>query len=357
MKIAIVIPAFNPGNRLLSLVTDLKKLKAAYIIIVDDGSAAECRTLFDKLRTEQDCVILRHERNLGKGEALKTGLRETMRLFPLLTGYVTADADGQHSAEDIIRVGKTLEAYPGSLVMGTRALSGGEIPFKSRWGNRITAFVFHFATGVRCVDTQTGLRGIPAGFAWYCCTIPGSRFEFEMNFLLEAAMRRIPIVEVPIRTIYLDGNSSSHFRPFRDSVSIYLNIFKFGLSSVISAVADITLFTLLVKQVSGLSAGGIFAATALARVFSGCLNFVLNRQWVFAGRNNIRGEAAKYLLLFFGQMLASWILVAFLSRFAIPVVLVKIVVDSGLFFLSYHIQRKYVFHPSKLNFPGGISGL
>jgi len=352
MKSVIVIPAFNPDNRLHELVTELRRLEAPQIVVVDDGSSPECQPLFEQLETGQGCVICRHNKNLGKGAALKTGMSEVLRLSPFCTGCITTDADGQHSPGDIVRVSKALEAYPDSLVLGTRVFSGSDVPFRSRWGNRITALVFHVATRVRCRDTQTGLRGIPAVFMQKCLEIPGNRFEYEMNFLLEAAMQKIPFVEVPIRTIYLESNRSSHFRPFWDSARIYLNLFKFGLSSMVSAAVDITLFTLLVKLKFGASASGLLTATVLARMLSGCANFLLNKKWVFAGRGNVHGEAVKYFALFCGQMLASWLMVALLSSFAIPVVLAKLLSDGGLFLISYFIQRKYIFYPAKPNAPG-----
>jgi len=312
MKTAIIIPALNPDQRLLELITRLRALGCAMIVIVDDGSKSECRPLFNKLK-QCDCVINRHMENLGKGAALKTGIHEAMSLWPDCIGYVTADADGQHCPEDIQRIATALEAHPDSLVLGTRNFSERNVPFKSRWGNRITSQVFYLGTGIHCSDTQTGLRGIPTCFIRKCLSVSGNRFEFEMNFLMESAQQKLPFVEVSIDTIYMENNRSSHFHPLRDSVLIYWSILKFSLSSLISAVVDLSLFALFTNLVFGTAASGIFAATVLARLLSGCVNYLFNKKWVFGKKDKTGRTAAKYFTLFDGQMLTSWLTVSLLS--------------------------------------------
>ena len=96
---------------------------------------------------------------MGKGAALKTGIRAAAEYFPNDTGIVTADGDGQHLTKDILRVSEELSENPGSLVLGVRDFSGRNVPWRSRFGNRFTSFFFRITNGVRLSDTQTGLRG------------------------------------------------------------------------------------------------------------------------------------------------------------------------------------------------------
>ena len=194
---------------------------------------------------------------MGKGVALKTGISFAAKTYPDCCGYITAEADRQHTPKDILKVAQALEQNQGSLVLGTRDFTDKNIPFKSKWGNRITSLVFSLSTRQRCQDTQTGLRGIPKKFTETCLAIPGNRFEYEMNMLLEFARNRISIVEIPIETIYLNDNQSSHFHALKDSVRIYLNIIKFSLSFFVSAIIDNTLFTVLMSLAFSANSAGI----------------------------------------------------------------------------------------------------
>ncbi|NLI92529.1 MAG: hypothetical protein GX434_10095 [Peptococcaceae bacterium] len=208
--------------------------------------------------------------------------------------------------------------------------------------------MFLLSTGKRCADTQTGLRGIPKKFTEICLSVPGNRYEYEMNLLLEMARNEISLVNVPIGTIYLDGNQSSHFHPVRDFLKIYLNIFKYSfkysLSSLVSAITDLLLFTLLVSLLFGTGSAGILAAIVTARLMSGNVNFLINKYWVFQSKNRNGEEVLKYLALFCCQMMLSWVFVASLSSLPVPITLVKILVDTSLFFIGYQIQKKFIFN-------------
>lgn len=341
MKPVVIIPALNPDENLIDLV---KKLRAydLDVVAVNDGSGEECRGIFNTLKWRHQCDVLVHPENRGKGAALKTGIRYAQAGYPDSCGYVTADADGQHSAEDIMKVADALEANPGCLVLGIRDFGSRAVPFRSRWGNRITATLFRLSTGLKCPDTQTGLRGIQRTHSETCLAIPGDGFEYEMNMLMQFAKAGIPVVQVPIETIYIESNKASHFKSVRDSVRIYINILRYSIASMSSAVIDLTIFTML-TALFGVAASGILASTVIARTISGAVNFVLNKNWVFRSSNSRGAELLKYLTLFIGQMLTSWVLVAGLSSLFHQPTIVKAFVDTGLFFLSYQIQKRYIF--------------
>lgn len=356
MRPIVIIPAYNPDEKLVTLVENFKKLDLQ-IVVVNDGSKQECMNIFETLKNQPDCEICSHPRNMGKGAALKTGIQYSAQNYPECWGYVTADADGQHATEDILKVVNTLEENPEHFILGTRDFSEKNIPFKSRWGNRITSFVFSLSTGKRYADTQTGLRGIPRKLTETCLSVRGNRYEYEMNLLLEIAHSETPLISVPIAVIYLEGNQSSHFQPVRDSARIYLNIFKHGLkyslTSLASSVIDLLLFTLSVKLIFGTGSAGILAATVIARLASGNANFLINKHWVFQSKNHKGQEAMKYLTLFCGQMMLSWAFVASLSSLPLPITLIKIGVDTSLFFISYQIQKKYIFNTKKKGLHAG----
>lgn len=230
MKPVIIIPTLNPDQKLVNLVEKLKKGDIP-IVIINDGSKEECSDIFETLRSRFQCNIFNHTKNMGKGAAIKTGIIYAVQIYPWSCGFVTADGDGQHAAEDILKVAYALEENQGSLILGARDFSERDVPFKSRWGNRITSLVFKLSTGKECPDTQTGLRGIPRKFKKICLSVPGDRFEYEMNMLLEFVRHNIPLMHVPIATIYLENNKSSHFNPVKDSIRIYSDILKYNFSN------------------------------------------------------------------------------------------------------------------------------
>jgi glycosyltransferase involved in cell wall biosynthesis len=240
-EIAVVIPAYNPGKQLAAVVEGIRSFFSPLIIVVDDGSEKGRGAIFSSLESG-GCDVLVHERNMGKGAALKTAIRHIRSAYPDALGIVTADADGQHLPEDIFRLAQrlseSLEGEPGGIILGVRDFDRVDVPFKSRWGNRITSAVFFLNTGVSLSDTQTGLRAVPMSLATVYAQAKGERFEFEMNALLYACKMKIPLLTMPIGTVYADNNRASHFRAVRDSARIYGDILKFGCASGFCAAAD-----------------------------------------------------------------------------------------------------------------------
>lgn len=329
----IVIPALEPEEALITLVRELTP--SFRVVVVDDGSRPTWTAFFKMLEGIINCTVLHHPGNQGKGAALKTAMRYILSRYPDCTGVVTADADGQHLPVDVARVAAALSIQPGALVLGVRSFSGREVPWKSRWGNWITSGIFLLSAGRRCPDTQTGLRGISSRFLPQMLEIPGNRYEYEMNQLLTLARQGVPVRQVPITAVYLDRNRSSHFRAVRDSLRIYGGILKFALSSGFSAIVDFCLFALADRMLP------VFQATIAARLVSGGVNFLLNRNWVFEYRGN--SALLKYGLLFCCQMLASGLLVAALASLCGYPLAAKLLVDSCLFLISYRIQKEKIF--------------
>ncbi|WP_223701246.1 bifunctional glycosyltransferase family 2/GtrA family protein [Sutcliffiella deserti] len=342
-NVTILIPAYNPDYKLTELVRDIIKEGFQKIVVVNDGSDPECNSIFTNLKDYKECTVIEHEVNQGKGQALKTAFSYFLKHFPNDTGLVTADADGQHAVEDMKKVAKRLCECPKSLVLGVRDFSGKDIPFRSKFGNVLTKSVAKFASGVKVSDTQTGLRGIPASFLNKLIHVEGTRYEFEMNMLVECKSNNIEIEEVKIQTIYIEENESSHFNPIKDSIRIYSVFLKFAFSSVLSFGLDVLLFALFVAILNGvLVETYIIFATIFARVLSSLFNFTVNRKIVF--KSVAKHALAKYFTLAVGQMLASALLVYMVFlMIGFGEVGIKIVVDIFLFLLSYVIQREWVF--------------
>ncbi len=345
MKLCAIVPSFCPDEGFETVLRQLAQAGFCRILVVDDGSGPGYRPLFDLAAGLPGCEVLRHEKNLGKGRALKTAFARFLQQPYGCLGVVTVDGDGQHSLEDVLRCAAALEENPHRLVLGVRDFLAPDVPARSATGNRLTRAALGLFFGLHVSDSQTGLRGIPADFAAQLLAVEGERYEFETNMLLEAKNRRIEFLEVPIRTIYIDCNASSHFRPVRDSLRIFAPLLRFAFSGLSSALVDILLFALLNWFFAALTpAVRYLIAVAGARLCSALYNFLLNRNMVFKSSSNYGGSFLRYALLCAGQTLCSYGGTYFFSEFAgLPAVAAKILVDLFLFFVSFRIQRRWVF--------------
>ena len=231
MNQTIIIPALCPDHRVVSLVRELTQRGANRILVVDDGSGPLYAPVFSALEQE-GCKVVHHRVNHGKGAALRTGITFAREYWPTTRAVVSADADGQHTAEDILRVAYASDLHPNAYVLGCRDFSLAGIPARSRVGNRIMAAIFRFGTGVDLSDTQTGLRALPARFFDEALACPGNRFEWEMDLLFRLAREGHEVASVPISTVYLNGNASSHFHPLRDSIRIMAPVARYALASL-----------------------------------------------------------------------------------------------------------------------------
>ena len=348
--VPVIIPSLSPDERMIRLVQDLSDSGFENIILVNDGSGPEYNSFFERANNIKGCTLLTHNVNLGKGRALKTAFNYILSM-PEVIGSVTADSDGQHNVEDIIKTAQMLEENPGNLVLGVRDFDLPIVPVKSRLGNKITRSLFSFLSGVKVSDTQTGLRGISVKFMRHLMNTGGERFDFEMNMLLECRTRSVAITEVPIATIYENQNASTHFNPLLDSVRVYLTFLKYIASSVVCFSLDILVFSLIAAFMfsQNFSQGvTIAASTFTARALSSLAQFSINYKITF--KDSIRSAIRRYYLLVFFQMLASFACVSLLLY--IPALdgrqtVVKIVVDMLLFIVSYKVQLGWVFKNKK----------
>lgn len=346
-EVPVIIPSYEPDEKLPGLLKQLRETGFKNIVIVDDGSGEDYAHFFKDAEEIYGCVVLHHAVNQGKGRALKTAFNYCLREYGEAPGAVTADSDGQHSPECILACVDALLTHPDSLILGCRCFEEEDVPARSEFGNKCTRIVMKYLTGITVSDTQTGLRGIPAAFMEQLLMVKGERFEFETNMLLETKKKKIPIVEVPIRTIYIEENRTSHFNPIKDSVKIYMIFGKFLFSSLSSSVLDLALFSLfcfLMRDMQWGSITYVMAATVFARILSALYNYSLNFKVVFQSESSVKSSLPRYILLAVVQMSLSALLVGYLyPLFGGVEVLVKIPVDVLLFFLSFVIQREFVY--------------
>ena len=350
-RIVVLIPAYKPGEALTGLSKELIERGFKKVVIVDDGSGDEYAAVFNRLETI-GCRVLKHDVNRGKGRALRTGIEDIMNMGTDIDGVVTADADGQHLVRDIVCVAGMMSEWKDTIVLGSRAFQG-EVPLKSRMGNAITRNVFNFLSGQRIRDTQTGLRGLPFNALSDLLKLPGDRYEYEMNMLLEASRLCLKLKEIDIETVYINNNSGSHFNPLKDSWRIYKRILMFGASSMMAFVIDFVLFTLMslwvLPSVSSLSTDTkllevVFAAVP-ARIISSLVNFLVNRNVIFSKKQKDR--LARHLLGYYTLVAAilvvNILMITGLQMLGLGVLVAKIITEAILFFVSFFVQRRVIF--------------
>lgn len=343
-KIWIIIPSLEPDMKMISLLEDLKREGFQNILIVNDGSSDEYTKLYRIAKEDFGCKVLTHGVNLGKGRAIKSAINYLITESDAL-GAVTVDSDGQHKIKDILALSKKVLEHPKHLILGCRSFSKEGIPFRSRFGNILTAKVLAVLCGMRISDTQTGLRGFGRDLMKNLLTVKGERFEYEMNMLLYAKENDVAIDEIPIETVYIEENASSHFNPLFDSIKIYTVFIKFMFASLSSFLVDILLFSISYHVLKRYYPDSyIIIATVFARVLSSLYNYNMNKRGVFHLKEKNIAILIKYYALCAVQMILSGVGVYSLYRLLQwNETGIKIIVDVILFFLSFQIQREWVF--------------
>ncbi len=216
----VVIPAYQPDDQLITLVDGLCQNDFS-VLVINDGSSEECSSVFEAV--SKKAVVLHSEKNEGKGAALKKGFKALLEHYPDCTEFITADADGQHSVEDIIRVREQL--LDGKDLILTVRQFEGKMPARSKFGNTLSKIVYTTMNGHYFDDNQSGLRGFAVKHLEWLTVVKGDKYDYEMNMLCFADKQGIKIHTLPIKAIYLDGNRSSHFNPVLDTVRIYKRLF------------------------------------------------------------------------------------------------------------------------------------
>ena len=220
-RICALIPTYNNAGTILDVVRRVHQ-QMRDIIVVDDGCTDD--TLARLATLDFPVTVVSHPRNKGKGAALATGFRKAIQMG--FDHALTIDADGQHYPEDIPLMLSALDVHPNALIVGSRQFTDENMSGKSKFANRFSNFWFRLQTTINLPDTQTGMRIYPL-HRLYGLNLLTSRYEAELELLVFAAWRNVPLVPVPIRVYYPPKEQRvSHFRPAYDFTRIsILNTF------------------------------------------------------------------------------------------------------------------------------------
>jgi glycosyltransferase involved in cell wall biosynthesis len=209
--VAAIIPAYLEEKHIADVVRRALQ-QIDHVLVVDDGSpdatAANAR--------EAGAEVIVHPQNVGKGEAIKTGLRHWLDRNFLYV--VILDGDGQHLPEEIARFLGSAASTRAELLVGTRMSDVREMPLVRRLVNRYMSNKISRLCGQPIPDTQCGFRMVHRGL------IPdllggAERFDYETEMLILASRKGCRIESVPITTVYSDEVSSIH--PVRDTIRFF----------------------------------------------------------------------------------------------------------------------------------------
>lgn len=336
-KVTVIVPAYNPDSKFVKLVSEL--VEEFDVLAVNDGSADKCRPFFDEA-LKYGITLIEHEKNKGKGAALKTAIAHMMASGEEWVA-VTADADGQHCLKDIREVARLAKENPHHLILGVRNFKG--MPARSRFGNSFTRISFMLATQSRVSDTQTGLRGFTHETADRLITADGDRYEYEMNVLINLRRWGIPVKETVIETIYIDDNASSHFHPIRDSLIVFGQLIKHIGASLVCTAVDFLLYYVLLAWAPIPPA----LSYILAKGSSAVLNHQLSARFVFRTKPTLRSTVLFFALVLVNIGIGALLMLWFTHMSSTAEWWVKLPIELVLFMANYLVQKHFVFNEKK----------
>lgn len=207
----VIMPTLNPLPNLVDYVKRLIELDITQVIIVNDGSDEKYQRVFDCLSSIKNCKILVHKKNKGKGRALKTGFEYVLHKYPKVNSVITVGAHGQHTIDDVELILHNLGLFSNGIILGVRNFKTKDLSMLYSLGNHVASLLFHILFQRRIQDIQTGLRCIPRKDIPWLLNVPGETFDYDMNMIIEAIRREIPIYEIPIGRVKIKKNSVIHY--------------------------------------------------------------------------------------------------------------------------------------------------
>jgi glycosyltransferase involved in cell wall biosynthesis len=217
-RVLVIIPALNAERSIGAVVRDCKAV-VSDVLAVDDGSAD--RTA--EVAREAGAQVVSHAVNRGKGAALKTGFA-----YALEHGFdavLTLDADGQHLAREIPKFFAAREETGADLIIGGRAHLFGQMLPRRRFANRFSARCIAFASHTDVTDSQSGFRLYSAQLL-RAIRLRSEGFDMESEVIVQAGQRRFKILSIPIDLGFVDGQSTSHYKPLMDTIRIAWTVIR-----------------------------------------------------------------------------------------------------------------------------------
>jgi glycosyltransferase involved in cell wall biosynthesis len=217
-KIAVIIPALNAERTLPRVVVEARA-QLEPVLVIDDGSSDAT----GEVARAVGATVIRHPRNRGKGGALKTGFHWALENG--FDGVITLDADGQHLAGEIPKFLEERERGGADLIIGGRSHLFEQMLPRRRVANRFSSSAITFMSGVKITDSQSGFRFYSANLLRNL-KLHTDGFDLESEVIVRAGRRRFPIVTIPIELGFVDGISTSHYKPLKDTARIAWTVIR-----------------------------------------------------------------------------------------------------------------------------------
>jgi len=339
-KYMFVIPTYNTSEAILKLIKEIQQKSHYHIVVIEDGkNKNDKQYIFDEIKSMENTTLLHHYINLGKGAALKACFNHILVNYPEIKGVVTLDDDGQHCVSDALKILDSIKEKNNIFVLGYRLFSKN-IPLKSYIGNNISKFIYRIVLGRKFKDTQTGLRGLSKNFMLQSLNIKANRYEFETEQLALSTQqdKKFEISEIPIKTIYIDNNKASSFRPLIDSLKIYFVLFRYALSSIITFVVDIIIFSLTLGMLNS-----VLISNLMARVVTTVVQFYLIKNFVFNTKSGLKTFILFVIYVLTMGVLSSSLQVAIDDYSNIGKMPSKLIIEIFLFFVNFAFLRSFLF--------------
>lgn len=218
MKIYVVIPAHNEGEKIGAVLDELIKWRLP-IIVVDDGSKDQ--TFQEALKRK--IIVLKHKVNLGKGAALTTGCDAAF--LRGAEAIIMMDSDGQHKAGDLPKFIKALESKKYSIIFGSRNSSYG-VPLIRFLGNKVSSVLVSLLFGIYLSDLICGYRAFTKE-AYKKIKWQSRGYGVETEMVIRTGKHKLSRCEVPVETIYYDKFKGV---TILDAIYILINVFKWRLT-------------------------------------------------------------------------------------------------------------------------------
>ncbi len=224
MRVAAVIPAFNAARTLEPVVRGARE-QLDTVVVVDDGSADGTADV----AARAGATVLRHEVNRGKGAALKTAFKWACGQD--LDGIVTLDADGQHLPREIPKLLACHGETRADLIIGGRAHLFGQMLPRRRMANRFSAWTIAIASGTKVTDSQSGYRFYSTRMLREF-DLKSDGFAMESEVIVRAGRAGFHVITTPIDLGFVEGSSTSHYKPLKDTLTIAAVVFRTFLETV-----------------------------------------------------------------------------------------------------------------------------
>jgi len=211
------IPAYNEEKTIAKVVLQAKKY-VDKVLVCDDGSTDMTSEIAEGL----GAIVVRHERNLGKGAALRSSFDAVWKIGADI--LVTLDGDDQHCPEEIPRLVEPILKGDADVVIGCRFPFDDSIPARRRWGNRILNSLTNLSAG-GAKDTQSGFRAY-SKTALDVIDVTEDGLGVDSQIFIDAKVKNLKVVEVPVSTRYPKDVKTSKKNFFRQGYDVLFSILE-----------------------------------------------------------------------------------------------------------------------------------